>query len=41
MGEVTYGVSIENEEIQSEGGVLVTLKFGGREEEKIPAKGTK
>lgn len=41
MGEVTYRVSIESKEIQSEGRVLVSLKFEGRQDEKHSAKETK
>lgn len=41
MDEVTSEVSIESEEIQSEGGVLVILKFRGKKDETDPAKETK
>lgn len=41
MDEVTYRVSTESKEIQSEDGVLSTLKFEGREDEKHSAKETK
>lgn len=37
MDEVTYGVSPESKEIESEGGVLAMLKFKGRKNEEHSA----
>lgn len=41
MDEVTYGVSPESKEIESEGGVLAMLKFKGRKDEEHSAKNNK
>lgn len=41
MNEVTLEVSVASEEIQSEDGVLVILKFRGKKDETDPAKETK